>query len=343
MATIDDVSKRAGVSRSTVSRVVADNGYVSEEKRRAIEAAIAELGYRPNTLAQALRSNRSNMIGAVVVDVGTPYFANMVYGLQRGTRKAGKALMVSSGYADQDEEARAIIELVDRSCDGIVLYLERPLRGDVVAIIRAARIPVVMIGRQGCEVARGSVQLDNFGGARDAINFLLDNGHRKIVHLSGQADFGDTLARLEGIEAALVARGMSMADIAVVNGEFSQEFGYAATVALIEEGHDFTAIFAGDDDMAAGVLLALRHAGKAVPTDVSVIGFDDTFHARHLWPPLTTIRQPVDEIGEAAATLLLKLLAEPETAMLETVIATSLVIRDSVGPARQMQKEASGT
>jgi LacI family transcriptional regulator len=342
MATIDDVSKRAGVSRSTVSRVVADNGYVSEEKRRAIQQAIAELGYRPNTLAQALRSNRSNMIGAVVVDVGTPYFANMVYGLQRSMRRAGKALMVSSGYADQDEEARAIIELVDRSCDGIVLYLERPLRQDVVEIIRAARIPVVMIGRQGCEVARGSVQLDNFGGARAAMDFLLDQGHRRIVHLSGQADFGDTAARLKGIAAALSARGLGMGDIRIVSGEFSQEFGYAATLALIEEGHDFTAIFAGDDDMAAGVLLALRHAGRAVPGDVSVIGFDDTFHAQHLWPPLTTIRQPVDEIGEAAANLLLKLLAEPGSAMLETVIGTCLVVRESVGPAQQRRKEREG-
>jgi len=335
MATIDDVSKRAGVSRSTVSRVVADNGYVSEEKRRAIQQAIAELGYRPNTLAQALRSNRSNMIGAVVVDVGTPYFANMVYGLQRATRRAGKALMVSSGYADQDEEARAIIELVDRSCDGILLYLERPLRPDLVEIIRNARIPVVMIGRMGSEVAQGSVMLDNFGGARDAMDFLLDQGHRKIVHLSGQADFGDTVARLEGIEAALQARGLSMADIEVVSGEFSQQFGYSATMKLLDEGRDFTAIFAGDDDMAAGVLLALRHAGKSVPSDVSVIGFDDAFHARHLWPPLTTIRQPVDEIGETAANLLLTLLGEPGGAMRQTTIGTSLVVRDSVGPVPQ--------
>lgn len=334
MATIDDVSKRAGVSRSTVSRVVADNGYVSEEKRRAIQQAIAELGYRPNTLARALRSNRSNMIGAVVVDVGTPYFANMVYGLQRATRRAGKALMVSSGYADQDEEARAIMELVDRSCDGILLYLERPLRPDVVEIIRAAQIPVVMIGRMGCEVAQGSVMLDNFGGARDAMNFLLEQGHRSIVHLSGQPDFGDTVARLSGIEAALREHGMTMDDIRVVNGIFHQDFGYSATMALLEEGHEFTAIFAGDDDMAAGVLLALRHAGKRVPDDVSVIGFDDAFHARHLWPPLTTIRQPVDEIGETAADLLLTLLSEPAGAMQQTIVGTRLVVRDSVGPAQ---------
>ena len=334
MATIDDVSKRAGVSRSTVSRVVADNGYVSEEKRRAIQKAIAELGYRPNTLAQALRSNRSNMIGAVVVDVGTPYFANMVYGLQRATRKAGKALLVSSGYADQDQEARAIIELVDRACDGIVLYLERPLRPDVAEILRQARIPVVAIGRKDDTVARGAVTLDNFGGARAAMNFLIEQGHRKIVHLSGQAEFGDTVARLEGIAAALAEHGMSMADITVVNGIFHQDFGYSATMDLLDQGHDFTAIFAGDDDMAAGVLLALRHAGKSVPDDVSVIGFDDAFHARHLWPPLTTIRQPIDEIGETAADLLLKLLGEPGPGTLQTIIGTSLVVRDSVGPAR---------
>ena len=334
MATIDDVSKRAGVSRSTVSRVVADNGYVSEEKRRAIQKAIAELGYRPNTLAQALRSNRSNMIGAVVVDVGTPYFANMVYGLQRATRKAGKALMVSSGYADQDEEARAIIELVDRSCDGIVLYLERPLRPDVAEILRQARIPVVTIGRKDEAVARGAVTLDNFGGARAAMSFLIEQGHRKIVHLSGQADFGDTVARLEGIAAALAEHGMSMADITVVSGIFHQDFGYSATMDLLDQGHDFTAIFAADDDMAAGVLLALRHAGKSVPDDVSVIGFDDAFHARHLWPPLTTIRQPIDEIGETAADLLLKLLGEPGPGTLQNIIGTALVVRDSVGPAR---------
>ena len=334
MATIDDVSKRAGVSRSTVSRVVADNGYVSEAKRRAIQQAIAELGYRPNTLAQALRSNRSNMIGAVVVDVGTPYFANMVYGLQRATRKAGKALLVSSGYADQDEEARAIIELVDRSCDGIVLYLERPLRPDVAEILRQARIPVVTIGRKDDAVARGAVTLDNFGGARAAMNFLIEQGHRKIVHLSGQADFGDTVARLEGIAAALAEHGMSMADITVVSGIFHQDFGYSATMDLLDQGHDFTAIFAADDDMAAGVLLALRHAGKSVPDDVSVIGFDDAFHARHLWPPLTTIRQPIDEIGETAADLLLRLLGEPGPGTLQNIIGTALVVRDSVGPAR---------
>jgi LacI family transcriptional regulator len=340
MVTITDVSKRAGVSRSTVSRVVAGNGYVSEARRKAIETAIAELGYRPNTLAQALRSNRSNVIGAVFVDVGTPYFSNMVYGLQRAIRPAGKALMVSSGYADQDEEARAIIELIDRSCDGIVLYLERPMRADVVEIVRKAAIPVVSIGQNHCPVSRGRVILDNHEGARLAMRHLLEQGHRRIVHLTGQVDFGDTVARLEGVRAALAEFGMTLDDITVVNGIFHQDFGYDATRRLVAEGHDFTAIFAGDDDMAAGVLLALRDAGLRVPDDVSVMGFDDAFHARHMWPPLTTVRQPVDALGETAATLLLRLLADPANGPLQTVIDTTLVTRDSVAAPREAREAA---
>ena len=319
------------MSRSTVSRLIAGNGYVSESARSAVEAAIRELGYRPNTLAQALRSNRSNMIGAVVVDVGTPYFANMVYGLQRACRGAGKSLMVISGFADQDQESKAIIELIDRSCDGIVLYLEKPLRPDVIEMIELAQIPVVMIGRDGSPMAQGVVMLDNIGGAVTAIRFLLDRGHTKIVHLSGQPDFGDTIARLEGIRIALEAHGLSTDSIRIVTGEFSEEFGYSATKALLDEHYDFTAIFAGDDDMAAGVLMALRDAGKSVPGDISVIGFDDTFHAKHLWPPLTTIRQPVDVMGQAAAEQMIKLLSEPQTAQLRTLIGTSLIRRDSVG------------
>src|SRR5204862_2095571 len=126
----------------------------------AIERAIADLGYRPNTLAQALRSNRSNMLGAVVVDVGTPYFANVVYGMQRAARGAGKSMLVTSGYADQDEEARAVIELVDRSCDGIILYLERPMRADVVEILRKAHMPVVSVGYNHYPLASGTVVLD---------------------------------------------------------------------------------------------------------------------------------------------------------------------------------------
>jgi LacI family transcriptional regulator len=340
MVTITDVSRHAGVSRSTVSRVVAGNGYVSENKRLAIEKAIAELGYRPNSFAQSLRSNRSNVVGAVFVDVGTPYFANMVYGVQRATRAAGKSLMVSSGFADQDEEARAVIELVDRSCDGLLLYLECPMRQDVIEILRRTHIPVISIGRDNCPVSRGRVVLDNFNGARMAMRHLLEQGHRKIVHLTGQLDFGDTLARLDGLKAALADFGMTIDDIRVVPGIFHQDFGYRATRDLLKEGHAFTAIFAGDDDIAVGVILALREVGLDIPGDVSIIGFDDAFHARHSWPPLTTIRQPIDRIGEEAAKSLLRLLSQPVDGQLDTVVETELVSRLSVAGPKEMRDVA---
>jgi len=338
VVTISDVSKQAGVSRSTVSRFIAGNGYVSDAKRQAIEDAISALGYRPSTLARALRSNRSNMIGAVVVDVGTPYFANVIYGMQGAARAAGKSLMVSSGYGDQDGEASAVTELVDRSCDGLVLFLERPMRPDAVEILRRAQIPVVSIGRDHSTLARGTVVLGNFDGAKQAATHLLAQGHRQIVHLTGQVDFGDTIARLSGLAAGLVEFGLGMDDIHVVNGNFSEEFGYDATQDLVRSGRPFTAIFAGSDDIAAGVLLALRENGRRVPEDVSVVGFDDAFHARHLWPPLTTVRQPVKSLGEAAANLLLGFMARPDQPPVQTIVETNLVVRASVGaPLKQRQ------
>lgn len=340
MATIDDVSKRAGVSRSTVSRVVADNGYVSDEKRRAIQQAIAELGYRPNTLAQALRSNRSNVIGAVVVDIGTPYFASIMYGVQREIRPAGKSLMVSSGYADQDQEARAVMELVDRYCDGIVLYLERPMRPDVVEIVRASRIPVVSIGHDHCPVSRGHVTLNNYDGAFQAMRHLLQKGHRQIVYLSGDQTIGDTVDRMRGIAAALAEFGMGLDDIHTVKGIFHESFGYRATRDLVAEGRNLTAIFAGDDDIAAGVYQALREEGLSVPDDISVIGFDDAFYAKHLSPPLSTVRQDVDALGQNAAQLLLQLLDAPNTGPFHARVETSLVARSSVAQL-QANKEVA--
>ncbi len=340
MVTIADVSKRAGVSRSTVSRVIAGNGYVSESKRQAIERAIAELGFRPNAMAQALRSNRSNVIGAVMVDIGTPYFANIVYGVQRTIRPAGKSLMVSSGYADQDQEARAIIELVDRSCDGLVLYLERPMRSDVVEILLKASIPVVSISHDHCPLSGGRVLLDNFEGARAAIRHLIEVGHRDIVYLSGDPSIGDAIDRLAGVKAGLAEAGLGLQDIEVVAGPFHEDFGYSAGRELLGRRGDFTAVFAGADVIAAGLYMALAEAGLCIPDDVSVVGFDDSYHARFMAPPLTTIRQKPDRLGEMAAEQLLTLLAGPVLARLESQVETSLVIRSSVAAPRRAREVA---
>ncbi len=333
MPTITDVSRKAGVSRSTVSRLIAGSGYVSESARKAVEAAIAELGYRPNTMARGLRSNRSNLIGGVVVNVGSPFYAQMIGGIQLTCRSANKSFLVSSGYADPDQEARAILELIDRSCDGLILYLENPLREDVLAVIEQSGIPVVTIGGDECPAARAAIAIDNFSGARDGMEFLLNAGHRKIAYLSGGLIYRDMRERLRGAADALAGHGMTMEDILVIHGNFEERFGAEATATLLVEHPEVTAIFGGDDDISAGALLSLKRAGKRVPEDISLLGFDDNFHARHLTPALTTVRQPVDEAGKLAARLLLSLLDGEAPAARAYSIPTELIIRDSVGPA----------
>lgn len=334
MTTIKDVSKKAGVSRSTVSRLIAGSGYVSESARRAVEAAIETLGYRPNTLARGLRSNRSGIVGSVVVDVASPFYAQMIGGIQETSRGAGRSVLVASGYADSDEEARAILELLDRSCDGLILCLENAVRPDVLAVLSRANALVVTVGGDACPAARAHVAVDNYSGAVTGMRHLLEQGHRRIAHLSGELTHRDTRERLRGIAAALGEIDISLGDIVVEHGSFSEHFGYDAAMRLLREHPEITAIFGGDDDVSAGALLAIKEAGLRVPGDISLLGFDDNFHARHLTPGLTTIRQPVDEAGRVAARLLLALLDGKKPHELAVTIPTELILRGSVAPVR---------
>ena len=319
------------MSRATVSRVIAGSGYVSDEKRKLIEVAIADLGYRPHALARGLRSNRSDIFGAVVVDVSSPFYAQMLGGIQRGAKAAGKSVLSVSGHAVAEDEAHAIVELLDRACDGLILYLENQLRPDVVALIAKSHIPVVTIGGNEFPAATVRIHIDNAGGARDAMAHVLAQGHRAITYLSGGLKYRDTHDRLRGMAAALKEQNLTLDDIHIEHGDFIETFGYEATQRLLASGRRVTAIFAGDDDVAAGALLALKHAGKRVPEDISLVGYDDNFHARHLTPGLTTVRQPVDEVGRLAAELLCRLVAGETIAETEITVPTQLVVRQSVG------------
>jgi LacI family transcriptional regulator len=184
--------------------------------------------------------------------------------------------------------------------------------------------------------ARARVTIDNATGAEAGMRLLLDQGHRHIAYLSGGTIYRDTHERLSGIDAALSRFGLSRGDIYVEHGSFSETFGQQATARLLVERPETTAIFAGDDDVAAGALLALKAASRRVPDEISLLGFDDNFHARHLTPGLTTVRQPVDEAGRVATRLLLSILdGEPPAAPVIT-IPTELILRQSVGPVRSL-------
>jgi LacI family transcriptional regulator len=255
----------------------------------------------------------------------------MVGGIQEAARAAGRSVIVASGYAESDEEAHAIIELLDRACDGLILYLENPLREDVHQMIAKSGTPVIIVGGNACPPARARIRLDNYSGALAGMRLLLNQGHRRIAYLSGGLRYYDTHERLRGITAALAEIGLGLEDIIVEHGDFAERFGFDGTSQLMAAHPDITAIFAGDDDIAAGALMALKQAGWLVPEEVSLLGFDDNFHARHLTPALTTVRQPVAEAGRTAIRQLVAILDGTEPAS-ETTIPTGLIVRQSVGP-----------
>ena len=332
MATIRDVSKAAKVSKSTVSRYIAKNGYVSDATREAVEKAIRELGYRPNKTARGLRSSRNNIIGSVVTNL-TNYHSRLIGGIQQACRVAGKGLLLGSGFGDPNEEEWAVLDLIDRSCDGLLLNIEFPLSAVARDALERSKIPVIIVGSGKVGPAVGSVVLDNAGGAREAMRFLLAAGHRRIVHIAGFPEHNDTQERIAGAELALAEVGMTLDDIIVRNGDFAEDHGYRTVDELLADGTAFTAIFAGDDDIAAGAYLRLKQEGIAIPQDVSVVGFDDSFHARHLTPALTSVRQPIESAGKLAVETLLQVLEGHPPGMTDVVVPTQLIVRDSVAAA----------
>ncbi|TPK60926.1 LacI family transcriptional regulator [Mesorhizobium sp. B2-4-15] len=333
--TIIDVSKRAKVSKSTVSRYITHKGYVSDSTREAIERAIRELGYRPNETARGLQSSRSNIIGGVVTNLTSSYYSQLVSGIQQACRLAGKGLLLGSGFGYPEEEERATLDMVDRSCDGLLLNLEFPLSAAARDVIEKSGIPVILVGSNEGAIAAGSVTLDNMGGAKEAMRVLLQAGHRRIVHLAGIEAHRDTHARIAGIASALAELGLSLADIAIEYDSFTEEHGYNSVKRLIAQKVDFTALFAGDDEIAAGAIAALKESGRAVPEDVSVVGFDDSFYARHLAPALTTVRLPIATVGELAVEMLLKVIEGATRRSSDIVVPAELIIRNSVTKAKR--------
>ncbi|TPJ83355.1 LacI family transcriptional regulator [Mesorhizobium sp. B2-5-13] len=333
-ATIIDVSKRAKVSKSTVSRYLTGRGYVSDSTREIVEAAIRDLGYRPNETARGLQSSRSNIIGGVVTNLTSSYYARLVSGIQQACRFAGKGLLLGSGFGYPQQEERATLDMVGRSCDGLLLNLEFPLSASARDILEKSGIPVVLVGSSEGASAAGSVTLDNTGGAKEAMRVLLRAGHCRIVHIGGIPTHHDTHARVAGVALALAEFGLSLDDITIEYDSFTEEHGYNSVKRLIAQGLDFTAVFAGDDEIAAGAIAALKESGKLIPEDVSVIGFDDSFHARHLAPALTTVRLPIDTVGELAVQMLLEVIEGAPPAATHLVVPAKLIQRNSVANAR---------
>lgn len=302
MASIRDVAKHASVSVATVSRVLNDKGYVSAETRKKVEAAIAELNYRPNEVARSLFKKQSKTIGLILPDIMNPFFPELARAIEDTASKLGYTVILCNSDEDEEKAQRYVDVLLQKYVDGIIISSNTIQE----KTIRELTIPVVCIDR---EISKDipTIVVDNKNGARMATRFLKEKGRRKIAHIRGPLDIVNANERCEGYRD-VVAGEQWFNESYIVNGNYRMETATEAVLELLRQHPEIDGIFAANDTMAIGAMKAAYQHGLKVPEDVSIIGFDGIALGKASIPELTTIEQPLYELGQKAAKVLIKLI-----------------------------------
>ncbi|MDF6042614.1 LacI family transcriptional regulator [Streptomyces sp. JH14] len=330
--TLEEVAARAGVGRGTASRVINGSPRVSEHTREAVEAAVAELGYVPNRAARALAANRTDAIALVVPEPETrffaePYFSDIVRGV--GAALADTEMQLLLTLVGSDRERKRLAQyLTAHRVDGVLLvsvHADDPLPD----LLEQLGMPAVMSGRRSASETLAAVDSDNFEGARSAVDHLISRGRRTIATITGRLDVYGAQRRVDGYRKAVAAAGLGPVEQLIVPGDFTEEGGARAMRELLARRPDVDAVFAASDVMAAGARQVLREAGRRIPDDVALVGFDDSAVARHMDPALTSVRQPIEEMGRAMTRLLLQEIAGENEERPQIVLPTELIVRDS--------------
>ncbi len=335
MANIKDVAREARVSVSTVSRVVNGSARVAPEKRDAVLGAMQALNYQPNSLARALVNRRSNTVGLMVGELGSPFFAQLMSGVDEVVVAGGRNLMMMSGFNDATREEVALDLLQQRQCDALILHA-KGLSDKRLQEVAAGSTPVIFVNRLVPGYEDRSIYLDNVHGAYLATRHLLGRGHRKVAFIcSNMRQVADGAERLAGYRRALEEFGVDYDERYVAWAFPNEDGGNEAMSRLLENHQDFTAVMAYNDVMAAGAIGLLLDSGFEVPNDMSVVGFDDVVITKYLRPRLTTIHYPIGEMGRTAARLANEILENRVTLTTEQLRFTPrLVVRNSVRTLR---------
>jgi DNA-binding LacI/PurR family transcriptional regulator len=356
--TLKDVAARAGVSTATAARVIHENGYVSAMARERVFAAVRESGYRLNAVAQGLRRQRTLTLGHVLHGIlPNPFYAEVALGVEHAAAERGYNVLIFNARDDADRERAGVETLLARRVDGLIFTTA--LRAENVRLVLEAGVPAVEVEKPLCDDA-ASVVVGNYAGVHDAIEHLLGLGHREIgfigepvTRLPGAPDERiDRVAqeRFDAYRDALSSAGVPLDESRIVLGDYSRDPGWRDVktgadymARLLRQHAGLTAVFAASDMLAAGALQALYDRRTRVPDRMSLVGFDDTY-AKHLSPPLTTVRQPMFEMGMKAAELVIRAVSEgpPESPAREWC-AASLIVRESTGPAPRAARGGRGS
>jgi DNA-binding LacI/PurR family transcriptional regulator len=328
--TIRDVAAQAGVSHQTVSRVINGREFVTPETTARVHEAIADLNYRPNAIARSMARGRTGLLGCIAPNLTDYTFASIIDGADAEMRRQGYFLL-SAAAADADIFAALIDQLVNgRRIEGLIVI--NPYADERHTHL-PTDFPIVFAGSRPRQEIAYSVALDDVAAAREATQHLLDLGHRRLGHITGPLAEDCSQDRRDGFHQALQAAGITADPALEVAGDWSAQSGYRGLAQLVERGPLPTAVFAQNDQMAAGVLRQARDLGLELPGQLSVIGVDDIPMSAYFSPPLTTMRQDFQAIGQKAARLLLGAIEKSDTAQQQLLIKATPILRRSTAPA----------
>lgn len=347
MASIYDVAQRAGVSASTVSRVLNGSSAVNPETRRKVMAAIAELGYKPNPAARTLRTNRTGLVALIVPEITNPYFSIIAQGVQDAARKAGFGMILCNSGGNEADELDYMRMLPERRIDGFVITPPganlNPRSDRYLEELAKEGYPVVCIGRRVTTAGIDTITVDTSIGAREAMMHLLENGHTRIAFFGGPSAKSVATRRLEAYRKALAERGLLVDEGLIFECDLTLEGGYRLAQGLLERRDRPTAIFAVNDMVAIGALTAVVERGISVPDEMAIVGFDDIPLASIVRPALTTVTQPKYDLGRLAAEhLILRIEGSKREADI-VILPTRLVVRGTTLRVTSMNRSEAGT
>lgn len=334
MATMKEVANEAEVSIATVSRVINNSGYVSPDLEARVKAAMKTLNYQPSSLARSLRRQETQTIGVLIPQLDHPFFSRLCFAIEKALFASDYRALICSAEENREKENAYIQMLLRQRVDGVITV---PTGHSIESIHRLMKnsVPVVVLDRDMPELTVSRVTSDNYQGTYDGTKHLIELGHTNIAVIGGPAYSDPMVHRIKGIRAAMEDHGLQISQDRMVIGSQQQfEMGYTATKHFLQGDNPPTAIFALTDVMAVGSLHAASEMGLKLPDDLSVIGFDDIPMAAYYLPSLTTIAQPIYEMGEVAVKLMLKCLREPKKSFETVRLNTRLVKRQSTAQPR---------
>jgi len=345
--TIAQVAEEAGVSAMTVSNVINGKPGASEETRRRVMETAARLGYQPNVSARSLKSGRTGLIGVITLDLTNQYGLEILRGVADELASVEQELLINATYQNAVRERERVEFLARGLVDG-VLMVAPVLEDETVEVLRRRNLPCVIIDPRRISTPLPRLSVDNYQGMRVGTQHLIDLGHTRIAYMRGEEDLESTSIRFRGFQDAMRLAGLEVDERLIARCDFSYACGFRTAARLIGD-HRPTAIVAGADLMALGAIDAARAHGLNVPTDFSVVGFDDLPQAAQSFPGLTTVRQPLHDMGQMAARALMSIIEGQPLLMEHMRLPTNLVVRNSTAAplvsgeiTMPSQREASG-